>query len=182
MHCFSSSIFFMGEAAKTLDYQECLVSFRAALWWVLHQCKGMHCFYSLSQKTPCFGGSGAESSEITPRLLPQTRPWGYFKLVELWAVWTIPLKKEGQNVVIKELCSRCALFCPWVKSLATSWDLRLVKGQGMWELPREGNYSQVTLCFNFSYFYLFSQDFQPGASLSVREASEWMRRCQHCCR
>lgn len=98
MHCFSSSIFFMGEAAKTLDYQECLVSFRAAPWWVLHQRKGMHCFYSLSQKTPCFGGSGAESSEITPRLLPQTHPWGYFKLVELLGVCgASSKKKEGKK-------------------------------------------------------------------------------------
>lgn len=101
----------------------------------------------------------------------------------VWSILQKKRRKEGQNVVIKELCSWCVLFCPWVKSLATSWDLRLGKGQGMWELPREGNYShQVTLCFNFSHFYLFSQDFQPGASLSVREASEWMRRCQHCCR
>lgn len=52
----------------------------------------MHCFYSLSQKTLCCGGSGAESSEITLRLLPQTHPWGYFRLVELLGVWTIPEK------------------------------------------------------------------------------------------
>lgn len=37
----------------------------------------------------------------------------------------------------------------------------------MWELPREGNYSQATLSFNFSLFYLLPEDPQPGASLSA---------------
>lgn len=43
----------------------------------------------------------------------------------------------------------------------------LVKGQGMWELPRGGNYSQATLSLNFSLFYLLPEDPQPGASLSA---------------
>lgn len=105
---FFSSVFFMGEAAKTLDYPECLVSFRAALWWVLH-----HCFYSLPQKTPCFGDSGAESSAVTPRLSPQTHPWGYYNWLSSWGCGP-PQKKEGHDVVIKELRSWRVLFCPWV--------------------------------------------------------------------
>lgn len=60
---------------------------------------------------------------------------------------------------------------------------RLVKGQGMWELPREGNHCQVTLCFNFSLFLPTSSRFLARSqSVCMRKPSECMTACQPFCR
>lgn len=102
MHYFSHLFSSRGRQQRPWITKNVWFHSEAALCWVC-------CFYSLSQKTPCFGGSGAESSEITLRLLPQTPKYppkvgDISNWLSFWGCGP-SLKKEGHQDVMKELFS-----------------------------------------------------------------------------